>query len=149
MTHYDRGESYLRHLQAEHRRWEGMSKEVAGCFRRAEEETWARAVKPRVASQLVALRAELSKHLRDEVQGGCVDEALSRLPSLSADAERIIRQNGKLKHQLLRVMQLVEYGSRSEAERAFADFAEELQQHERQEERLVAQGFGRDHFEDS
>ncbi len=148
MIHDDRGDCYLRHLQAEHRRWEGMSKAVAGCFRGADEVTWARSVKPLVTSQLVALRAELSKHLRDETQGGCVDEALSRLPSLSADAKRIIRQNQALRQQLLRVMQLVEYGSRREAEHSFRDFAEALQQHERQEERLVAQGFSRDHFED-
>jgi hypothetical protein len=50
----------------------------------------------RMHAGLVGIRAELTRHFREEEQGGCLEEAVARCPQLSAEVQRILSQHGDL-----------------------------------------------------
>ena len=55
------------------------------------EQPWAESERPRdmptVVSSMEFLRSELARHFEEERAGGCLDEAVSRLPSLGPEAD--------------------------------------------------------------
>jgi uncharacterized membrane protein YgaE (UPF0421/DUF939 family) len=120
-----------------------LSKNVADRFQQSCDKSWCQTDKPEIAAQLSALKDELSRHIENEDQGGCVDEAVTRVPSLSRTAKLIYQESDELKEQLRQVMELVDIGTRVDAASAFREFAANLRLHERHEEKLVEQGLNR------
>ena len=140
MEDYDDSQSYLSHLHAEHNRLELLSKNVANRFDQSSDANWVSRDRPEIAAQLSALKDELSKHIDEEDEGGCVEEAVARVPSLSQAARRIYQESDELKEQLRQVMQIVESGARADAECAFREFSADLRLHEQHEQDLVERG---------
>lgn len=141
-------DSYLSRLRWEHNRLELLSKSIYDRFHRSRESSWYPTDRPEIAARLSALKDELSKHIDEEDQGGCVDEAVARLPSLSFAARRIHEESDELIERLEQVMQVVEFGSREDAGRAFEEFAGHLRLHEQHEEQLSEKGFNSPPFQD-
>ena len=132
--------SYLSHLRSEHRRLEILSRGVREDFERARDDSWYRHDRPQIAARLGALRDEFLKHVDEEEQGGCVDEAVSRLPSLSGAARQVHQESEQLVRRLDSLLEVLETGTRESAWQAYRDFAEHLRLHERHEELLVEKG---------
>jgi hypothetical protein len=148
MINSDDCQSYLSHLQSEHHRLELLTTNIVDRFTHCDNKSWGRVDRPEIAARLSALKDELAKHIEQESRGGCVDEAVSRMPSLSSFAQKIFHENDELRERLRNVMRLVDEGSRVEAESAFRSFAVDLRLHERHEEKLVEKGLNIFPFEE-
>ena len=136
--------AYLTHLRAEHR-------ELDKRLRRIEREWTDRPSKavPQVILDLQTLRLDLAHHFEEEESGGCLDEAVSRQPSLGHEADRLQREHPELLKQLDRPIEMLKGRTQpderaNKAKEEFRHFAEALHAHEAAENRILEQSFGVD-----
>ena len=140
MTHdIDGCRAYVVHLQDEHRRLRELVREVQRVFFGDEASATepARSLQP----QLQALRVELARHFFEEEQGGCVDEAVARRPTLAAEAREVEDEHPVLLGHLDRIIEQTPSLAPESVRTLFSDFAECLLTHEARETRLIEQGF--------
>jgi hemerythrin HHE cation binding domain-containing protein len=93
------------------------------------------------------VRDELSHHFAEEEAGGCLEEAVSRCPRLSREANRLGAEHADLLHQIDELMTLAAGSEPSHTvhiamENAFKDVCERLYAHEAAENSLLREGFG-------
>src|SRR5262245_4183309 len=93
---------YINHLVAEHRRVHTMLKQTRAAI--------VRSVQPDnrptfvdIVRVLERLRGELAAHFKEEENGGCLDEAVSRCPSLSGEEHRIEGEHGEILTEIERL----------------------------------------------
>jgi hypothetical protein len=97
---------------------------------------------------LQRLRRELTQHFAEEEGGGCLDEAVSRCPSLSVEYQSIQAEHPQI---LAQIDALIEQARTSPPtpqnqvaiQGHFARLYKRVQAHEAAENRLLAAGFGR------
>lgn len=137
---------YVDHMRTEHQRLEQLIHRTLAALP-SWEEMDAQAWLPRMTEGLVAIRAELAHHFRDEEQGGCLEEAVARCPQLSAEVQRIERQHEDLLQGLSELVDRCQSRGKLSPEQASA-LAQELRQvvrelrtHEALEDRIMQQGF--------
>ena len=139
--------AYMTHMRAEHKR-------LRECVLRIEEQ-WPFQhepprqpdVSPLVIESLGALRADLAHHFEEEESGGCLEEAVSRQPNLSRDANRLEHEHPELLEQIDRMIEGLQALSRPAASTAkikqdFRAFTEKLLAHEAAENRILKESFG-------
>ena len=146
MRDYDECRPYIDHLVAEHRRLHGMLRRIRASLVSSvgsdDDPSFAQ-----VARILRGLREELEHHFAQEEAGGCLDEAVSRCPRLSAEARRIEAEHPEL---LAEIDRLIAQAATQEPtgqnqvglQRAFDDLFQRLRAHEKAETELLRQGFG-------
>lgn len=144
---------YVRHLAAEHRRLHGILRRL--------QDSLVYAVGPdeaptftEVVRILGRLRDELAHHFAQEEAGGCLDEAVSHCPRLSAEARRIGAEHPELLAEadrlIARVQQLEPTSVNQFAlQREFESFFHNIRAHEKSESDLLRQGFGTSYEEQS
>ena len=93
------------------------------------------------------LRHELAHHFLQEEAGGCLDEAVSRCPKLSADVKRIESQHPELLAAVDRLIAQAQdcdchVQNQIALHHAFDELCRELDAHEVAENRVLKQGFG-------
>jgi hypothetical protein len=139
--------AYINHLMAEHRRLNGMLRQM----QRAIVESVQPDEAPSFAETgriLARLRQELRQHFAEEDAGGCMDEAVSCCPSLSGDAKKVEAEHPEI---LAELDALIEKAAALPAtvqnqvalQRQFDALRRKLHAHEAAENRILAQGFGR------
>lgn len=143
MSGFNESDSYLSHLHSEHCRLDNLTKTIGDRFQQSQDGNWNRIDRPEIAVKLTALKDELSRHIGEEEHGGCIDEAISRLPSLAKEAQQLSVENDELRKTLWQVIHLVESGTRLDAEQAFRRFASQLRSHERHEAQVAEKGMNR------
>jgi len=145
MREDDECHSFVEHLIAEHRRIHRMLRlahhTITGAH--GSEQDAPPAVVVRVLQQV---REELEHHFSQEESGGCLHEAVSRCPPLSAEAQRIEAEHpdlllgiDRLIAQALDADQSLE--KRIAIEVAFDDVCRQLDAHEAAENALLRKGF--------
>jgi hypothetical protein len=146
MRNYDECRCYVEHLIAEHRRLHRMLRlaraAIAGSGGPDRDATCADIVRV-----LRLVRDELEHHFAQEEGGGCLDEAVSNSPSLSAEARRIEAEHPQL---LANVDQLIAQALDCDQSvekqvalgRGFDDLCRQLDAHEAAENVLLRKGFG-------
>jgi iron-sulfur cluster repair protein YtfE (RIC family) len=135
--------SYVNHLLSEHRRLHHLLRDA----RRALAVSGVRKSPAECVEVLGRVRDELRSHFADEEEGGCLAEAVSRCPSLSAETRAIEAQHPAL---LMRLDTLIDRISRCDAStecrietvRDFDDLLRELRSHEAAENNILRRGFG-------
>lgn len=146
MRDYNECQPYVEHLVAEHRRLNSLLRQTrASIVGSGSPDQDARGAE--VAEALRRLQAELVHHFQEEEGGGCLDEAISRCPRLSADVRRIEAEHQEL---LAKVASLVAQAADGEfsvqdrilLEAAFDDFCRQIRAHEAAENEVLRQGFG-------
>jgi len=146
MRNYDECRCYVDHLISEHRRLHRMLHQahhaIIGAHGPDQDATTADIVKV-----LRQVRDELEHHFAQEEGGGCLDEAVSRCPALSADCRRIEAEHpqllaavGRLIAQALDSDQSVQ--ERIELEIGFEELRRQLDAHEGAENALLRRAFG-------
>src|SRR5687767_7965906 len=99
MLRYDDCQPFVQHLLAEHRRLHTMLRLARNAIRHSagpdRDATTADII--RILRQV---RDELSHHFADEEAGGCIEEAVSRCPRISAQASRVQAEHPDLLRQL-------------------------------------------------
>ena len=146
MRDYEECRPYIDHLLAEHRRLHRLIQQTRDLIIRSGgpdgESSFAD-----VAQVLRRLRSELEHHFAEEEAGGCLDEAASRCPRLSADARRIEADHPELLADVDRLITQASdcdchVESRIALQRDFDNLCHELHAHESAENNLLKQGFG-------
>jgi hypothetical protein len=137
---------YILHLRVEHRRLNAALGQIGGLLLDLDG-TGAKYPPTQLVESLLELRWKLRHHFAEEEAGGCIEEAVSRCPSLSSDARVIEAQRPNLMKELDGVIQRVRCERPGTVEvaamqRAFEQFAGTLQQHESAERRILQMGFG-------
>ena len=92
--------AYVEHLQHEHGRLNQLLLEIDH-----EVAALGRVGQPEVpithfAQRLADLRQQLQAHFTEEEAGGCLEEAVSRCPSLSEDSKAIVAEHSVLDRML-------------------------------------------------
>jgi hemerythrin len=90
---WDRCQGYMRHLDEQHKQ---LNQEL----RRLHDAMQSGAARPAILSDLEALRRDLAAHFREEEDGGCLEEAVSRCASLAHDVRMIESEHRELLAQL-------------------------------------------------
>ena len=146
MRTYDECRCYVDHLISEHRRLHRMLHQahhaIVGAHGPDRDASSADVV--RVLRQV---RDELEHHFAQEEGGGCLDEAVSRCPGLSAESRRIEAEHPQLLAGVDRLIaqaldsdQSVQ--KRLELEMGFEELRRQLDAHEAAENALLRKGFG-------
>jgi len=146
MRTYDECRSYVDHLIAEHRRLHRMLHLAHHTIMNADGPDRG-AASAEIVRVLRQVRDELAHHFKEEESGGCLDEVVSRCPTLSADSRRIEADH----HQLLAAVDRLiaqaldsdqSLQKRLEVEVGFDDLRSQLDAHEAAENSLLRKGFG-------
>ncbi|QDU92634.1 hemerythrin domain-containing protein [Lignipirellula cremea] len=141
----DDSHTWLRHLQIQHR-------SINDRLLRLENERIPslEALVGRPPSLLLEdlqeLRTELVQHFQQEEEGGCLEEALSRCPSLCEEVRRIEGEHPQLLQDLDQIMDSTQKQwdceEASRVKEAFQNLAHRIRAHEAAESRILIQGFG-------
>jgi hypothetical protein len=90
---FDRCQGYLRHMEGEHHR---LNHEL----RRLRNEVQSGAPRAAIVTDLEMLRRDLAAHFREEEGEGCLEEAVSRCPSLAHEVRAIEAEHRQLLEKL-------------------------------------------------
>jgi iron-sulfur cluster repair protein YtfE (RIC family) len=139
--------AYINHLMAEHRRLNGMLRQMQRVIVESVQPDEA----PSLAETgriLARLRQELRQHFAEEDAGGCMEEAMSCCPSLSGDAKRVEAEHPEILAELDALIEKTKAWPASVQnqvilQREFSALCRKLHAHEAAEKRILAQGFGR------
>lgn len=137
----------LGHLLAEHRDLFNLIQSVRAAFAAPGNPTPA--CRAMVLEAIRSLRSHLSEHFAREESGGFLEEAVTRIPRLSAAMRSIICQHPDLLAELDRVIAGLECAPDSSAaweaaRKAYGDFACHMTEHERRENAVVQEGYNED-----
>lgn len=137
---------YVEHLRAEHRRLHGLLGSVRAALSEYDGTEGDRAFVS-AARSLNSLRQELQHHFSDEETGGCLDEAVSFCPRLSAEMNRIEEEHPEILASIDRLLGQFRAGPATTArwraiERQLHDLFQTIQEHEAAENRLLLEAFG-------
>jgi hypothetical protein len=146
MNELTNGTVYVSHVRAEHHRLNQMVVQIERELPLVEEEmvpweTHARAFR----EALTVLRDELAAHFLEEEQGGCLEEASCRCPSLAPEAERLLAEHPLLLGELDEVIAAVDAATVRRIPGlgdGFERFVKTLRRHEEDENRLLESAFG-------
>src|SRR5262245_2694081 len=148
MHSYDDCRCYVDHLIAEHRRLHRLLRtaraNIVACGGPDRDAT-----SPHIVQTLRQVRAELERHFAEEEGGGCLDEVVSRCPTLSGEARRIEAEHPQLLTNVDQLIaQALDCNGSAENQvalgRAFDELCRQLDAHEAAENAMLRKGFGAD-----
>jgi len=138
---------YIDHLLAEHRRLHAMLLQARSAISEGGSPDRADDSFADVVRVLRNVRQELQHHFAEEEAGGCLEQAVSHCPRLSAELRRIEAEHPEMLNEIDRLIaqaldgeQTVE--NRLALENEFDDLCRQLHAHEAAENNLLRQGFG-------
>jgi hypothetical protein len=148
MSSIDRSDPViLSHVLAEHRDLFHLMSSARAAFAASAPPTAERRLG--VLESLRGLRAHLAEHFLQEEQGGFLEEAVTRVPRLSAAVREIVGQHPRLLAQLDAVIERLAVepftgSSWDAAADGFTRFATQMAAHERSENAVVQEGYNED-----
>lgn len=135
---------FVVHMRDEHRRLRELLIRIEQNWIVADE--GSEPVAPQLSKSLQELRSELVHHFAEEENGGCLEEAACRCPSLSHDVRRVEGEHVTLLNELDAVIKDVPADADSAAfpkqHEAFKRFTAKLRNHETAENQLLETAFG-------
>lgn len=147
MKDYQDTLAFAVHLRAEHRRLHELLRGIETGWPARGKRVLSESQTPPVIDGLEALREELARHFAQEEQGGCLEEAVCRCPSLTQEANQVEREHPLLLERLEGIIVRARSGLRTadvarETKQDFKKFARQLHAHEAAENRILASAFG-------
>ena len=146
MNGYDDCRTYVEHLRIEHSHIDHSLEELQHLLANAAE--WSKEnLAPALLARLIHLQDQLVHHFREEEEGGCLEEAQSRSPSLSADVRTLQAEHAGFLTALGGMIAEAELlarkpGSLQSLQKTFSGFLQRLHAHETEENRILLFGFG-------
>jgi hypothetical protein len=150
MTSIDRPDPViLGHVLAEHRELFCQMSAVRTAFAARHDGASARNAADAIAAALRSLREHLRCHFEQEETGGFMEESIARMPRLSGAVKAILRQHPALLAELDALIEGISGrpltpDDWNQAGRAFEQFAANVAAHERDENRVVQEGYNED-----
>jgi hypothetical protein len=137
----------LGHVLAEHRDLFNLIQSVRRAFAAPDEPTAVH--RTAVLESLRSLRCHLQIHFAQEESGGFLEEAVTRMPRLSAAMRSILGQHPALLQELDVVIAGLESAAVSQpaweaASRSYERFADHMTAHEQRENAVVQEGYCED-----
>jgi len=137
--------AYVDHLRTEHQHLDDDSQSILGSLVDSCEQQ--ELFDPtNMTNAMLKLRHKLSDHFRVEEAGGCLEQAVSRCPELSSEANRIEAEHDPLLAELDDITMLALEAESKEAQdnvhERFQLFVHDLRKHEAAENRLLELAFG-------
>jgi len=132
------------HLHHEHGRLNRLlletGHEVAGLASVAQPEQ----ALAQLALRLADLRKQLQSHFAEEEAGGCLEEAVTRCPSLAEDSKAVVREHPQLDRMLEQLVAQTRDATAvlADIQRSYRAFFEKLQAHEAAQNRILQMAFG-------
>jgi iron-sulfur cluster repair protein YtfE (RIC family) len=148
MRDFDHTHTFVTHLRGEHRRLHELLRRIETQWS-ADIDDPAADQSPEVLEGLESFREELARHFTQEEQGGCLEEAVSRCPSLSLQAAEIESEHPQILERLDQILVgarrgLADRNAACKTRREFKSLAHELHAHEAAENRILVRAFGSD-----
>lgn len=148
MRDFDDCRPYVEHLRLEHehlhdvlRRLQSQLSELCRCEQQRQAQVQG------FVTSLCDLRAELMRHFAEEEEGGCLEEAESRSPSVAAEVKRVRAEHAMLRKEMDRLADSAT--ALLDAPRGLASIYEDfvklaaaIRNHEAAENRILLYGFG-------
>lgn len=135
---------FLQHLLREH---EGLAAELGNVRRSLRRELLGKEAdqaRQKALLRLGGLRNHLAAHFAEEECEGCLEEAVSRRPSLAGEVKQIVAEHRGLMSDLDQMVEKLRVGATpreiATIETEFEAFAERLIDHERREQEAVQAG---------
>lgn len=146
MRAYDECRCYVDHLIAEHRRLHRILRVARNAIMPLDNAT-GNVPAADIVKLLGEVREELAHHFAQEDGGGCLEEAVSRCPTLSDEVRRIEAEHPWLLESIDRLIAQARDSDRSvkgriEVARGFDELCAQLDAHEGAENALLRKGFG-------
>ncbi|QDU98869.1 hypothetical protein [Lignipirellula cremea] len=142
MFESDESHTWLRHLQTQHRSINDRLFHMETALLPALE-SMGEQPPPCV---LEDLRTELMRHFQQEEEGGCLEKALCRCPSLGEEVREIEAEHPRLLHDLDQLIESTQNPwngvEASRIAKAFENLAQRIRNHEAAENRILVQAFG-------
>lgn len=133
--------AFVVHLRDEHRRLNEATRDLESEL--AEQALHsARKVNKNVTDSLRRLRNRLAQHFLEEEEGGCIEEAVARCPTLSTEAFNLEHEHRDLLAELDQLIaQSGEQPELPQLATRYQTFATRLRIHEAHENKLLERGF--------
>jgi hemerythrin len=146
MYTYDECRCFVDHLIAEHRRLHRMLRVARNAIMPLGAATGS-VPSADMVKLLSEVRQELEHHFAEEEGGGCLEEAVSRCPSLSDEARRIEAEHPRLLQSIDGLIAQAQDSDQSvpgriEVARQFDELCAQLEAHEGAENALLRKAFG-------
>ncbi len=134
------------YLRAEHQHLHEVLRSIETAFAERDKSR-APDSAPSLLDGLANLREELQRHFSVEEEGGCIEEAVCRCPSLSPEATRLEHQHPVLLGSLDSIIERLRSSSQrehdiGETSRQFKQLVKTLHAHEAAEDRIMQRAFG-------
>jgi hypothetical protein len=138
--------SWAEHVETEHRHLCRSIHDLRRAFDAPAETASISVLVAAVLPKLMAYRDEMLAHFALEEEGGYMEEAVARVPSLSQNADKLMAEHKPLMAALERLIARLQKASLSASEWSecrtdFAKFAEQAATHEANENWLLHEGF--------
>jgi uncharacterized coiled-coil DUF342 family protein len=144
MDPYEDNRAYFVLMRSEHRTVNEILRHISTMLDRWANEELTDVRSGELTEQLTQLRKDLEHHFLMEESDGCLDEAVSRCPSIGHAVDSIKAEHAGLLAQLDSLIgdagQLSENGFEIPFYRKWEQFVAQLNQHEEAEDRLLLRG---------
>jgi hypothetical protein len=145
MRAYEECRCFVDHLIAEHKRLHRMLRAARSAI--MPQDYCENVPCADIIKLLGNVRKELEHHFAEEEQGGCLEEAVSRCPSVSDEARHIEAEHPRLLESIDRLIAQAEDSDRSvegriAVAREFDELCAQLDAHEGAENALLRKAFG-------
>jgi Hemerythrin HHE cation binding domain len=136
--------AYAEHLQHEHSRLNQLLIKTGHEVKKLGQTSQPGEAIDNLAQRFADLRHQLQTHFTEEETGGCLEEAVTRCPSLSEDSKLIVAEHPILDRMLEQLLEQTRNRAVSgpDVERDYQAFAKKLHAHEAAENRLLQMAFG-------
>lgn len=128
----ERCHAYVQHMDSEHHRLNGELAALHAMLGRAGSRT-------DIVAEMEKLRGQLSRHFHEEEEGGCLEEAVSRCPSLAHEVSLIEAEHRELLKQV-DAMLARERTAHATTSEEFGDFMHAIERHEAAEDHVLQHG---------
>ena len=140
--------AYAEHLHHEHHRLNGLLLEIGHEVAQLASPEANLASFQRLETRITDLWDQLKAHFAEEETGGCLEEAVSRCPSLAGATETVLKEHQQLAQLLGRILsQVSDPATPAEVQASWQAFYNKIRAHEAAETRLLRMAFGHESAE--
>jgi len=138
--------AYAEHLNHEHRRLNQLLAAIGHDVVQLGGQEKGQSQIARLRKRIADLRQQLQAHFAEEESGGCLEEAVTRCPSLAVDTKAILEEHPQLDQMLgqLAAQTGDPAAKAAELQRNWQAFSKKFHAHEAAETRLLQMAFGGD-----
>ena len=138
--------AYVEHLHHEHGRLNRLLLDIGHEIAQLGRPDTDRGLRERLESRITDLCDQLNAHFAEEEDGGCLEEAGTRCPSLAADIKTIFEEHRVLDRLLCRLLAHASdvASTPAEIQTSWQEFYTKIQSHEAAETKVLQMAFGGD-----